>query len=175
MKVPPNGTFFLNEKSDNQLKITRLEVSTIDKIRKLIEPVVEADGAFIIDIEIHGGKEGKSLQVYIDTDSGISTQMCASISRDLSKLIDEENIFTSRYYLVVSSPGLDRPLKYFRQYRKNIGRTLKLKVKTDNKIENIQGVLSNVFDEEITIKNSDSEEQNVKFSSIVEAIVETPW
>jgi ribosome maturation factor RimP len=150
-------------------------VSVVDRIRGLIEPIIEADGAFIIDIEIDGGKEGKSLQVYIDTDTGITTKMCVDISRDLSKLIDAENIFSSRYYLVVSSPGLDRPLKYIRQYRKNIGRTLNLEIKSDNKNENIRGVLSNVLEEEITIKITENEVRNIKFSSVIKAIVETPW
>jgi ribosome maturation factor RimP len=150
-------------------------VSVVDRIRGLIEPIIEADGAFIIDIEIDGGKEGKSLQVYIDTDTGITTKMCVDISRDLSKLIDAENIFSSRYYLVVSSPGLDRPLKYIRQYRKNIGRTLNLEIKSDNKNENIRGVLSNVLEEEITFKITENEVRNIKFSSVIKAIVETPW
>jgi ribosome maturation factor RimP len=150
-------------------------VSVVDRIRGLIEPIIEANGAFIIDIEIDGGKEGKSLQVYIDTDTGITTKMCVDISRDLSKLIDAENIFSSRYYLVVSSPGLDRPLKYIRQYRKNIGRTLNLEIKSDNKNENIRGVLSNVLEEEITFKITENEVRNIKFSSVIKAIVETPW
>lgn len=150
-------------------------MSVVERIRELIEPIIEADGAFVIDIEIGGGKEGKSLQVYIDTDTGITTKTCVDISRDLSKLIDAENIFSSRYYLVVSSPGLDRPLKYIRQYRKNIGRILNLEIKSDNKSENIRGVLSNVSEEEITIKITENEERDIKFSSVIKAIIETPW
>lgn len=150
-------------------------MSAIDRIREIIEPIIEGNGAFLIDIEIQGGKDGKNLQIYLDTDQGITTQMCAVISRDLSKLIDAENISTSRYNLVISSPGLDRPLRYLRQYRKNIGRTLNLKIINGDKKENIRGVLSTVFDKEVIIKINDIEERNVNFSSIAEAIVETPW
>ncbi|MBI5021044.1 MAG: ribosome maturation factor RimP [Ignavibacteriales bacterium] len=150
-------------------------MSVIDRIRELIEPIIAGSGAFLIDIEIQGGKDGKNLQIYLDTDQGVTTEMCAGISRDLSKLIDTENIFTSRYNLVISSPGLDRPLKYLRQYRKNIGRTLNLKIINADKKENIKGVLSTVCDEEVIIEFNDTEERNIKFSSIVEAIVETPW
>ena len=87
---------------------------------------VEAHSAFVVGIEILGGKEGKTVQISLDTDTGITAEKCAEISRSISKLIDAENLFPSKYNLVVSSPGIDRPLEFPRQNTRNIGRKLRL-------------------------------------------------
>jgi ribosome maturation factor RimP len=150
-------------------------VSKVDKVRELIEPIIKANEAFIVDLEIHSGTRGKSLEIFIDTDDGISTETCAKISRLISKIIEDENIFSTKYQLIVSSPGLEKALKYFRQYRKNIGRRLNLKVTGNNQRENISGVLEKVTDDGIVIRMNEKEQNVILFSSIIEAVVETPW
>ncbi|MBI5476296.1 MAG: hypothetical protein HY964_06115 [Ignavibacteriales bacterium] len=150
-------------------------MSKLNVIKELINPILDANNAFLVDIEIQNGSSGKILGIFIDTDEGISTQKCADISRQISKLVDNESIFSSRYHLVVSSPGIERGLKYFRQYRRNIGRVLNLKVRLSDQQENIKGVLEEVTEESIKIRITDTESKQIRLDSIIEAMVEIPW
>ena len=81
---------------------------------------------FLVGTELHTNNK---LEVYIDSDSGLSLEKCQKISRYLESFIDEENWLGEKYTLEVSSPGLSRPLKLKRQYKKNIGRSLEITLK----------------------------------------------
>lgn len=75
---------------------------------------------FIVRIK---NKPTNNIKLYIDADSGMAISKCAGINRKLYRLIEEEGIFPGGdFSLEVSSPGVDEPLAYFRQYKKNVGR-----------------------------------------------------
>ena len=94
-------------------------------------------------------KKGNKLEVFIDSDSGMTFKKCQQLSRYLEQFIDEEQWLGEKYTLEVSSPGITRPLMFIRQYYKNINRTLTVKLKDGSKKE---GVLKTVSDQEITIE-----------------------
>jgi len=62
----------------------------------------------------------------------MSIDQCAKIARSLSNQLDEMNLFEGSYTLEVSSPGLDYPLTHERQYQKNIGRKVKVRLQDDS-------------------------------------------
>lgn len=146
-----------------------------DKIKELITPDVEAHSAFVVSIEILGPKEGKTVQISLDTDAGITSEKCAEISRSIAKLIDAENLFPSKYNLEVSSPGLDRPLKFPRQYPRNIGRKLRLTLAQGSGRKKVHGTLKRVNDDGIEIASEDGELEQIPFNVITEGIVDLPW
>ena len=63
-----------------------------------------------------------------EQESGVSIQDCERISRDLSALLDVEDVIDHAYTLEVSSPGLDRPLRHAEDYRRFVGRLAKIVV-----------------------------------------------
>jgi len=80
---------------------------------------------FIVDVEIKH-QDMNVVWVSVDSEKGdVNLDKCSQISRELSFLIESENIFNKPYRLNVSSPGLSRPLTDNRQYAKNTGRTVK--------------------------------------------------
>ena len=85
----------------------------IDKVTPIVEEIVNDLHAKLVDIEYV--KEGKSwfLRVYADKENGIDLDDCALISEQLSLALDQldPDPFPSAYYLEVSSPGVERPLK----------------------------------------------------------------
>ncbi len=91
----------------------------------LLEKFAEPDFSDCFIIEILFGKKN-DLEVYIDSDSGMSFDKCRTISRGLEAVIDEQDWLGETYTLDVSSPGLDRPLKFARQYQRNIERELEV-------------------------------------------------
>ena len=118
------------------------------KIEKLLlEKFEEEDfsDCFIVKIE----QNNKKLQIFIDSDTNIGFTTCRKISRYLEEHIDENNWLGEKYILEVSSPGIDRPLKFPRQYKKNIGRRLEVLTKED---EQVNGTLIEVNDEGIVLE-----------------------
>lgn len=94
------------------------------RVRELVlEKISDRTDLFVVDIKMQAN--GKLL-ILVDGDQGISIQDCVAISRHVGFHLEEENVIDSAYNLEVSSPGTDYPLTTERQYRKNIGRSLKV-------------------------------------------------
>jgi len=150
-------------------------VSITAKITEIAKPIVESEGGFIIDIAIHGSDKGKVVEVFVDNDDGITTDLCADISRELSRALDVNDILQQRYHLVVSSPGIDRPLKYPRQYPKYIGRKVIVKHRGEQQVAKIEGILQAANPDTIDLQLDDDSTQKIAFDSIIETHVCTVW
>lgn len=92
----------------------------LEKIISLAEPLLEGTDMFIVNIK---NKPTNNIKLFIDADGGMPISKCADVNRKLYKLIEESAIFPDGdFSLEVSSPGVDEPLVFDRQYKKNIGR-----------------------------------------------------
>ncbi len=95
----------------------------IEQVRPIIEPIVTAQDCELVDLEYV--KEGPNwyLRVYADNAEGISLEECAKISEEVSEALDnmEKDIFPKAYFLEVSSPGAERPLKTEEAIKNAIG------------------------------------------------------
>lgn len=88
---------------------------------------------FLVEIKV---KPTNNIKVFIDSDSGISIEKCINVNRALYKKMEESGLFSGGdFSLEVSSPGLDEPLKLFRQYKKNIGRHVEVITKDGQRKE----------------------------------------
>lgn len=86
---------------------------------------------FTVDIAL---STGQKLSVFADSDSGMTFEKCQKLSRYLESFIDTNGWLGEKYTLEVSSPGITRPLKFPRQYSRNIGRTLAVTLKDGVKL-----------------------------------------
>jgi len=112
-------------------------------VRNLIEDRIAGTSCFLVDLKID---QSNNIVVELDNDKGISIDDCVSVSRAIEGNIDrEENDFS----LKVTSPGADQPLKVWRQYQKNIGRSLDVTM-TDGKT--VSGKLISASEDSITIE-----------------------
>src|SRR5688572_25490015 len=89
------------------------------------EKIADRPDLFLVDVQMHGNGV---LSVLVDGDKGIAIADCVAISRHVGFHLEEENIIEQAYNLEVSSPGLGTPLKSLRQYQKNVGRSLGIKM-----------------------------------------------
>ena len=119
-----------------------------DEIRKIAEEKLSAPGQFIVDVIVTSRKGPKKIIVILDGDEGVNIDDCANLNRELSKDLDELAQLQDSYLLEVSTPGLDQPLILKRQYKKNIGR--RLKVTVGDKV--VEGKLLEVTTDKITIE-----------------------
>ena len=137
----------------------------ITTIEKLIEDKFQEEefqDCFLVDINF----SSKKLEVFIDSDTSITFKKCQRISRHLEAYLDESEDITQAYILEVSSPGISRPLKFPRQYVKNIGR--KMKVETEE--EKIKGRLQEANEEGITLEVEKTVKQGKKKTKVKEMI-----
>ncbi|RIV29356.1 ribosome maturation factor RimP [Alicyclobacillaceae bacterium I2511] len=92
-----------------------------DIVERLAEPIVSTAGVELVDVEYK--KEGDSwyLRVFIDKPGGVDLDDCGRVSEALSDLLDEVDPIPTAYFLEVSSPGAERPLKKPRDFQQAIG------------------------------------------------------
>ncbi len=99
-----------------------------EQVEELALPVVQELGLELVDIEFL--KEGRDwfLRVYIDTPEGnIDIDQCAQVSERLSEELDRTDPIPQNYFLEVSSPGAERPLKKEEDFEKAVGRYIYVK------------------------------------------------
>ncbi|MBI2429295.1 MAG: ribosome maturation factor RimP [Ignavibacteriales bacterium] len=142
----------------------------VEKIKVLAQPIIDRNDAFLVDLLIRGERTSKVVELYVDTDSGILLDQCSNISRELATILDESDIIQGRYRLDVSSPGLDRPLKLLRQYKKNIGRTCKIVSMEEGKKVAAEGVLDQVNENSVSILQK-GKSVTIEFPHIIETYI----
>ena len=93
-----------------------------DVVERLALPIVEREGLELIDVEYK--KEGANwfLRVFIDKEGGVDIDDCGRVSEQLSDILDEVDPIQNSYFLEVSSPGAERPLKKVSDYQRAVGK-----------------------------------------------------
>lgn len=122
------------------------------RVTELVEEkIADKPELFLVSVKMQPG--GK-LVILMDGDKGIGIADCAAISRHVGFHLEEENVIETAYNLEVSSPGIDQPLTMPRQFVKNVGRTLALKMADGSKRE---GKLSGLTEDAIIIEETKKE------------------
>ncbi len=106
------------------------------------------------------------LVILLDGDKGIGIAECAQISRYVGFKLEEEDVIKTAYNLEVSSPGIDVQLTMARQYLKNIGRELAIKMADGSKRE---GRLTAITEDAVTIE--EKIKQKGKKAEIIESVI----
>ena len=96
-----------------------------ENICEIAQQVAEQNNLFLIDLIVRGSESSRVIEVFIDGEINITADECALVSREISKQIDENELLKS-YRLDVSSPGVDRPLLYLKQYPKHLNRLFEI-------------------------------------------------
>jgi ribosome maturation factor RimP len=96
-------------------------------IEEIAAPIFQELGLELVEVEYV--KEGKNwfLRIYIDSDNGIDIEDCGIVSERLSEKLDELDPIPHNYYLEVSSPGAERPLKKDKDFEKAVGKNIFIK------------------------------------------------
>jgi ribosome maturation factor RimP len=123
-----------------------------DVVEELVTPILEELQLELVDLEYV--KEGKDwfLRVYIDSNNGIDIEQCGTVSERLSERLDETDPIPHLYFLEVSSPGAERPLKKSKDFEKAVGK--QVFIKTYEPIDgekHFEGELVNYDGESVTI------------------------
>lgn len=125
----------------------------------------------MIDLVLRGEKRNRVIEVFIDSEANVSADDCAGISREIDKKLEEQNLFESGYRLEVSSPGVNRPLKYLKQFPKHINRKFDVSYRDSVNVKKFSGTLKKVEGNYLVFVKSNREELEIDFSDIIKAKV----
>ena len=149
---------------------------TVDqKVHHIVEGVLTNSTLYVVEIIVRGVKGSRVVDVFVDSDEGLDVNTLAKVNREIGFLLETEEVIEGRYTLNVSSPGVDRPLRLPRQYKKNVGRTLKVKYMTEDKRQSIKGELVNTAEEFVELKLPGGKLQRISMDEIVESKIVLPW
>ena len=119
----------------------------------VIEPYLATEGVELDDLQLQGLGPNLRLKVTVDAEGGIDLESVASVSRRLSRLIDQEELLAGPYTLEVSSPGLERALRRPSHWEKSVGRDVRVKARDETgRMLNLRGVLVGADEREATIE-----------------------
>src|SRR5665648_177187 len=128
------------------------------KIVTICEEICEDLGYELVDVAYVKEKSDYYLKIFIHKQGGVSLDDCQIMSEKASNILDEKDIIENPYYLEVSSPGLDRPLKTDKDLKRNIGKEIEVNLyKAVNGQKKYEGKLIAYDKERITIESIDSE------------------
>lgn len=137
------------------------------RAEELLIPVLDEYGFEYVDVEYV--KEGKEfyLRAYIDKEGGINIDDCEMVSRAFEEKLDEADLIKEAYILEVSSPGLTRPLKKERDYKRNLGKLIEIHLyKPKDGQKEFVGALKAYDAENVTVEIDDGREETFKKSEI---------
>lgn len=143
------------------------------RVREIIEPVVSHMGVEFVDLELNRMKGKGLLRVFIEKDEGVTIDDCVDVSREISAVMDVEDPIPFSYVLEVSSPGLDRPLKDEKDFKRYSGRTIRVVVREPiGKQNTLIGKLVSAGDRKITLQLPGNEEVLIGYENISRARLE---
>ncbi|MBL3657044.1 ribosome maturation factor RimP [Fulvivirga sediminis] len=145
------------------------------RVYDIAEKHLPDESIFMVDVVIKSNNGPKKVLVLIDGDEGLNIDTCADLSRLIGNEIEENNVIGDAYRLEVSSPGTDHPLTSIRQYKKNIGRQVKVYLQDTEVVGVLKAADENrvVLDKEVKKgKKKDLEEVEIPLSDIKKTIVQ---
>ena len=142
---------------------------TEKNILDAVNEISEKNNLFLLDIIFRGNENNKVIEIFVDGEKYLSADDCAALSRRIYQYIDENQLISSSFRLDVSSPGIDRPLKYLKQYSKHINRKFEVSYKSGETKKRITGKLLKIEDDLLYFYSGN--EQVIKFEEIVNAKV----
>lgn len=126
------------------------------KTEEILLPIVEEYGFELVDVEYV--KEGSTwyLRAYIDKPGGINIDDCEKVSRRLSDILDEKDYMDDAYIMEVSSPGLGRPLKKEKDFKRSLGEEVEIRTyRMMDKQKEFFGIMKDYDDSTVTILQED--------------------
>lgn len=128
-------------------------MDTTTRVRAIVAPLVEAADASLYDLEYAGGV----LRVTVERDGGVDLGLIATLTREISRTLDDEDPIAGQYTLEVSSPGLERPLRRPEHFAGAVGSLVALKLRAGVEGDRrVKGTLLGIEGDAISIAPADA-------------------
>lgn len=148
-----------------------------DSVQHLIQPILDSMNIELVEVEFKKrGENDSSLTVYIDKDGGVSLDDCEAVHNAIDAPLDELDPTSGKpYTLNVSSPGLDRPFKTLRDYRKHLGEEIEISlykpVEGNKKFDAVLDDVDDGFTSVTVTLNKKTIQLNIKDIALARAVI----
>jgi ribosome maturation factor RimP len=150
----------------------------VDQVREVALPILDSMGIELVELEFRKEGPGMVLRLFIDKPGGILLDDCSAVSRELSEILDVEEIIPVEYNLEVSSPGLNRPLTKPADYDRYVGKLVKVRTyemiadAAGNRRKTFLGQLEELKDGIIHIRLKEGQSAAIPFDKVAKANLE---
>ncbi|MEO0072059.1 MAG: ribosome maturation factor RimP [candidate division WOR-3 bacterium] len=132
------------------------------ELKALINKTVNACGLEVYDVEF----KGRTLRVFITSKDGITIETCARVSEVLSDALDKANLIFHRYFLEVSSPGIERKLRHQRDFEEVVGKTVLVRTKSSSYIGKLEKISPEGIVLETISSNNEISQNTISYEDI---------
>ena len=142
-------------------------------VSEAIEPLLDAQGVELVELQLRQHKGRWLVRIFVDNEAGISLEDCRRLNFEIGQLMDAENVIPDSYVLEISSPGLDRPLRNLRDFRRQQHRvvTVFLNVSHLDKAQ-FTGRVAGVTESHLLLQTDSDTPVMIPFQSIDHGVVE---
>jgi len=146
-----------------------------DRVAALVDDILADGPCFLVEVAVRGSAGSHAVDIFVESDDVLDAHRLGQISREVGYALDTDDVIPGRYMLNVSSPGAKRPLRLPRQYRKMVGRDLRVHYrKEDGNYTEVTGRLAAASSEQITL-SVQAETLGIRYNDILWAKVQLPW
>lgn len=126
----------------------------LEKVTDLIQPILDEHDVYLDDIEYVQEKNEWYLRIYIEMNQGhLDMDTCVAVSEAISEKLDEADLIKNEYYLEVSSPGVEKPLKTLEKVQDSVGEYVYIQfVNPTQGMDEVYGTILNVEGEDIELQ-----------------------
>ncbi len=152
---------------------------TTEQIEEAVFDIAEESlkqiGGYVLDVNLRGSRGSRVMEITADTEMGITLDELTEISKDIELKLDKTDYLTERYTLEVTSPGLDWPLTTTRDFRRRLGKTVRIEHTMLEPPDPIEGSIEDVTDSAVTISTEEQGELAIPLNQIVQGKLVLKW
>lgn len=145
-------------------------------IAKLLSPLLHTEGFELVAVEIAGNSKNQILRLLIHKHEGLSVADCKTVDQIVRPILEVHQILEKYKQFEIASPGVDRPLKNEADFRRNIGRTVQIKLTTNNtQHSKVKGQLIDIVEGCVVLEQTSGKTIHIKISQICEGYIQLNW
>ena len=154
------------------------KIDVVARVTELVEPLAASLGLELAEVEYRQEGRQMVLRLYIDRDGGVTLDDCSAVSRELTEILDVEDIIQGHYTLEVSSPGLNRLLKKPSDFERYTGRLVKIRTfepfadDAGNMRKTFLGELLGLSDSIVRLKLNEGQTASIPLGKVAKANLE---
>ncbi len=142
----------------------------IKNISKIAEKSASEFGLLLIESNLRGNDRNRIIEIFVDGEKNVSAETLAELSKLINSEIEEKNLIKGSYRLDVSTPGVDRPLRFLRQYPKHINRKFEVMYQSGEEKLELKAKLGSVEGEDLLFSTGKTAVK-INFKDIISAKV----
>ncbi len=145
-----------------------------EKLIEIVRPICSDQNLYLIEVRVRGDRRNPVFEVFADSERGITLGECERLSRMIQDELDMDESFRGNYRLNVSSPGIDHPLTENWEFKKNLGKIVRVTYEEKDQTKEIEGTLKDFSDQTLVI-GQEQKTVEIERQHIIRVKVKIQW